>query len=302
VSPISGSPFPTPIYTQALAAGANLLFALNQGVLTYRVDAASGALSQLSTTLLAPINDAGCCDSIVTDPGGAFVYAFARLDHEILGFQVNGSTGTLSAISASPWISSSFVGAGAAHVPPNGKFLCMVDRGTTTNLRCFTRDTTTGQLLDFPTGVTAPSSANRISDFAFTPDSASMLVLTAAQLCVFAAPGQPQTSHCVANGGTDGASLAVHPTGRFVAVTLFSASKVAIFSLDATGNLTPSSTATTPLNPEALAFSKSGDFLFVGAAPGLASYAFHSADGSLTELQGSPDTTSGSTQGFVVAF
>ena len=305
VSPLPGSPFATPGYTNVLSSGGSLLFALTNNdlsVLTYRVDTSNGTLTKLSTTDVATAQTAGhCCFPIVSDTTGTSLYAFD--DSEIDGYQVNQSNGTFTPIPGSPWSTSgsNFAGAVSPHVSPDGKFLCMIDRIDNTKLRCFTRNTA-GTLLDFPNGVASPSGATRVFDFAFTPDSSSVLVLTASQLCVFPAPGQNQTGACISAGTTSTAEVAISPSGKFVAVTAFSDNKVLMFSRASSGALTPIGSAATPANPEPVAFSRSEQFLFAGTAVGIASYSFDASTGSLTQLQGSPSPPTGATQGSVVAF
>ena len=110
LSDIPGSPFPTITPPFAVAAdplgrffysiGGNL----NSSIEAFSLDASTGALTAITGS---PFSTPASLDSLVVDPSGHFLYASVQAttlpDSKILGFAIDASGGSLTALATSPY-------------------------------------------------------------------------------------------------------------------------------------------------------------------------------------------------------
>lgn len=91
----------------------------------------------------------------------------------------------------------------------------------------------------------------------------------------------------VSSQGTLPAGIAVDPSGHWVAVVNHNSNNVAIFSVGAGDMLAAAGTAGSAANPAQVAFSHSGNYLFVTTTGGTVVYQFNSTTGAATPLNAS---------------
>jgi 6-phosphogluconolactonase len=105
IAVVPGSPFPSGVTSGdapnslLVTPSGGFLYALSGGatVFCFGVDANSGALSAINGS---PFTLSSATDYFAIDPSGQFLYA-AYLDH-VAGFDINASTGALTAFTAPP--------------------------------------------------------------------------------------------------------------------------------------------------------------------------------------------------------
>lgn len=126
LTPIADSPFAT-AGTKDFgddivinAAGTFVYVQDNDNLYTYGVNASSGALALLQTTV-GPSLGSG----IALDPDGKYLYAVGSGDTSILVYRINASTGLLTATSSSPMAEQH--GAYTISISPNGKFAYTIE-------------------------------------------------------------------------------------------------------------------------------------------------------------------------------
>jgi len=297
-----GSPYSTLLPTIDIGmASNNLLFVLTGStagpgpgtVLTFRVDTATGTPTQISSDSQTPTPAA-----IAVDASGNFLYVHSvtAAGDAIFGYAVS-SSGALTPVPRSPFTGLSFSGGTSLPViSPDGKFLCIDTTPARTNdvVHCFTRNTSTGELLDVPNGSTPLVSNNGFDDYTFTPSGALMVAVSGSANQV-----QVQNAGATSSAGTRTASsggdfprgVAVHPNNGFVAVANRNSNNVVIFSLDGSGNLAQVGSTVVTGAPGRVAFSRNGQYLFVMTEiGGLRVFTFNSGNGSLTPTTGIVDS------------
>jgi 6-phosphogluconolactonase len=163
---VPGSPFGG-MSTSAVAVDPSGSFAFavhndSQGgstsaLLEFSIDASTGALTLLSTTLYAfPVNLAG----VLVHPSGRFLYASGQGNNTIQAFTF-GTAGTLTPVAGSPFSTGpSGINPMNMVTDPDGRFLYVADfdAGVGGNISAFTVDTNTGALTlitgsPFPAGM-----------------------------------------------------------------------------------------------------------------------------------------------------
>ena len=328
VSAIPGSPFPAPSYPIDVAASGDFLFVASTGVnalnsaefvlTTYRVDAASGALTNSSTLNLSGIfSGGGYPNNIVVDPAGKFLYMSVTGGQDpggprILVFSIDANAGTLSEVTNSPFVLTEQFTAYHMAISPDGGFLfAAVFEGTgggfvapPHGVQVIARDQNSGTLSTplLPLAEASTSLGHaEVSHLAVTP-SGNFLVGTAISMnTVFVWSidsntgaltqvsnfGDPVHTNTIAPMG-----VAIDPSGKFVIVANSQSSNVSVFSLSSTGTLTavPGSPFPGGNGPTSVAISASGNLVFVGnvGSNDMSVFQLDAATGKLTGVQGSP--------------
>ena len=299
ISTVSGSPYSLSGNLFGLAATGNLLFASSvssdfstASITSYSADA-NGALTQVATT---PVGSSGGA-RIALDSTGKFLYGTAQASNNggtipaIFGFSVDQNSGKLTSLAGSPWRITQASDASSASNPAvtaNGAWLCLNMSLARTNeaAQCYARHAD-GTIE--PNNFVQPAVSNTgITGLALTSDSTHLLYSEGASNQVFssqissAGNGSPVSSQ-----GTLPAGIAVDPSGHWVAVVNHNSNNVAIFSVGAGDLLAAAGTAGTAANPAQVAFSHSGNYLFVTTTGGTVVYQFNSTTGAVTPLNAS---------------
>jgi YVTN family beta-propeller protein len=279
------------------------LYSVNAGggnISGFAIAQASGALSAVpgspfaGGTLLLP-------QSMAVDPTGRFAYVTNSdpISTTVAGFAIDRATGALTALAGSPFkVGTSPV---MAKMDPTGKYL-YVTNAQSNNVSGFAVDATTGALLAIPgspfatgtdpTGLAidptgrfvyvANSVANTVSVFSIDPATGALNQVT----------GSPYAS-------IGALAIAVDGTGRYLYLASHSATNnVSAYSIDpSTGALTsvpgsPFTSGNGPYGPNDIEVDFSGKFVCVanagGASGDVSVFSIDSANGSLTQVSGSP--------------
>ena len=217
----------------------------------FSVNSSSGALSEVSGSPFS-VGLSPCC--IAVDPTGRFVYVANSNSNDINAYSVSASTGTLTPLPGSPYLTGADPVTMA--IDPTGRFLYVyaftVANGEmqSSNVYAYSIDSATGVLTALP-GWPTPQ-ANIITSITFDP-----------------------------NGNY-----------AFLAQTLTDPLALLIDAFDfANGSLTTSGSFFNSKDPIYLTtIDPSGKFLYATdpGAPTVGAFAFDSAQGSLSEIQGSP--------------
>jgi len=299
ISTVSGSPYSLSGNLFGLAATGNLLFASSvssdfstASITSYSADA-NGALTQVATT---PVGSSGGA-RIALDSTGKFLYGTAQASNNggtipaIFGFSVDQNSGKLTSLAGSPWRITQASDASSASNPAvtaNGAWLCLNMSLARTNeaAQCYARHA--DGTIEPNNFVQSAVSNTGITGLALTSDSTHLLYSEGASNQVFssqissAGNGSPVSSQ-----GTLPAGIAVDPSGHWVAVVNHNSNNVAIFSVGAGDMLAAAGTAGTAANPAQVAFSHSGNYLFVTTTGGTVVYQFNSTTGAVTPLNAS---------------
>ncbi len=204
-----------------------------QGIRTYAMNAASGALSQTS------FRSGDIAYAMAFDPAGAFLYAAGYSGaQEVLAYSIDPASGALSPAPGSPYTAGNTPAAISIH--PSGKYV-YVANSLSDDISVFTVNAADGSLVSAGT-VSAGSFPN---DIVIDPDGRFLYAVNANSGNISAYRiGQNDGSLTEIAGSPFStgvgipSSIAVSPTGRFVYLTGSSGS-LAAFTLDAgTGVLT----------------------------------------------------------------
>ena len=302
VSTVTGSPYSLPAPAMSFAATGNLLFVSSPSapgtsssglVTSYRADA-NGALTQLASNAVA--SNGGI--TITLDASGKFLYGTASatpagqssFSPAIFGFSVDQNSGTLSALSGSPWILQSGMGpAMKPLVTPNGSWVCITMELARTNegAQCIPRHS--DGTLDPNNFVQPAASTTGIPGVAATADGTHLLYTNGGQNQVISTLIS-STSNGVAasSGGSVANGVAVNPAGSWGAVTNLQSNNLEIFEIGAGGgSLAPMTPVSTTVSPDQVAFSRSGDYIFVTSSSGTVVFSFNRSNGLLTPLNAS---------------
>jgi 6-phosphogluconolactonase (cycloisomerase 2 family) len=155
LTPIAGSPFPGSTAIDAVVdPTGKFLYASNNGdamgtISAYSIDAASGALTLIAgSPFVTQANFPGPA-GFAFGSGGKFLYVgmggTANANHVISGFAVDGTTGALTQLAASPFSAGNDPGHIASD--PKGKFLFAANAQDNT-VSAFTIDGATGNLTE----------------------------------------------------------------------------------------------------------------------------------------------------------
>jgi 6-phosphogluconolactonase (cycloisomerase 2 family) len=151
LTPISGSPYPGASGPLDVAVDQATKFAYvsNSGgeIQAFSIDPSTGALTPLSPTAVFP-SGGQFAHTIVFDHTGNFLYTGNINSNNVSGFQVNHTTGALTAVQGSPFATGNQPEGVTLH--PTAQFLYVSDFGDN-NIARFAIDNTTGQLT--PNGI-----------------------------------------------------------------------------------------------------------------------------------------------------
>jgi 6-phosphogluconolactonase (cycloisomerase 2 family) len=206
-------------------------------------------------------------------------------------FAINPTTGALTATDS---VATDFAPRTiAAH--PNGRFVYVAGQATNAAIAMYQVNATTGALTSIGSlsNITRPGISQSL---AIAPSGQRAYVMdslgTIARLTVNSTTGQMALSGFTpVNGASNGFSLVVHPTEKFLFATSSNVfgSSVHVYSIDATtGNLTILSTTTaTPTSTSTLAINRGGDSLYVTnlTANTVTLFRVDSATGALTLIE-----------------
>jgi 6-phosphogluconolactonase (cycloisomerase 2 family) len=329
LAPIGGSPFAVtngraPNFV-AVDPGGKFAFVTSSkdnAVWAYTIAPTTGALTQVgefATGALGPPR------SIAAHPTGKFVYLADSFNCAVCGvvsaFTVDATTGALTSIASSPFITGASSTPGSVAIAPNGNFLYVLSGevlGTGINkpIYGFSVNTTTGVLTQLAgSPFLATPFAYVPTDMVLHPSGKFMYVTSynggagnlLGQVAIYAvdpatgAVTLPGTS--AATGSTNATSIAVDPTGNFAYVTnapdlVQRGNTVSAYTIDATtGALTPivGSPFAAGLDPVSVSVDPTGRFVFVvdagsnTASDGAVSaYSINTTTGALTPVPGSP--------------
>jgi 6-phosphogluconolactonase (cycloisomerase 2 family) len=224
-----------------------------------------------------------------------FAYVANKLSNNISAYTVNATSGALTPIAGSPFVSTGS-GPESVRVGPGGNFL-YVTNSSSNNLSIFSIASGTGVLSpvatvaagDIPYGIAVDptgsylyvsnNSSNNVSAYAITASSGALTEISGSPFPVGAAP----------------TSLTTDPSGKFLYVANYGSGTVSALLIDsANGSL--SAVAGSPFaagaGPISIAVGGSG-FAYVAnqVAATISEYAVDSSTGALTAVAGSPLAT-----------
>jgi 6-phosphogluconolactonase (cycloisomerase 2 family) len=282
VTEVAGSPFPAevgPVDVQ-LDPGGELLHVVNNGsnsVSIFSINPSTGVLTlkDVTRTRTEPVAIAISAGATPVSIKPAFLYALTDLTHteRIVGYLVDESTGTLSAIPGSPY-SLGTEGSGLA-MHPNGQFVYVAKPGLLSgqnSIAAFEVNPVSGALSSvagspFPAG-TNPyviaiepsgrflyglSSALNLSAFSIDPSTGALDQIA----------GSPFNIPTLTVN-----TISVDPTGRFLYVG--SHSEIVVYHIDgSTGGLTQVGSGTGFTSPQRIVFDASGRFGYTTTVGGI---------------------------------
>jgi 6-phosphogluconolactonase (cycloisomerase 2 family) len=248
----------------AIDQSARFMYAANASsgdVLAMAVSSFSGFVSPVAGPLPAGNTPAALAISLDTQRFGpstaAYVYVVNAASNDISGYLMNGSNGTLSAISGSPFAAG--IAPRSVVIDAAGRFLYAANSGSN-SIGVYSIDT--------PAGSAVTSSGGKLTAIVGSP---------------FPADGFPN-------------AIALDPFGRFLFVTNGITNTVSAYTLNSSsGALTavPGSTVPTGVSPVAVSAEASGRFLYIvnSGSNSVSGYAINVTSGALTPLNGSPFAT-----------
>ena len=299
---VSGSPFATGTGPQGIAAdpAGKFLYVANYGagagntVSAYTINASSGALMQVtgSPFTIGPASSAPI--ALAVDPSGKFLYVANNAANEVAGFIINGTSGTLGAISTSPFtgLSSPI----AVAVAPSGGYL-YVANSLGSSLAAYTINPTSGGLTVTGFSPVSTGTSTIPNGIAITEAGTSLFVANQGGNNVLGFAVTTTTGSLIASSSpfsTVNPTLAVatNPSGTY----LYAADGTTIDGFSITGPgalaaLSPASVAA-GTGPFALAIDPTGKFLYVvnKTSNNVSGFSINSITGALLALSGSPFT------------
>lgn len=295
-SVVPGAPFSAPSGTLSVAAHGKFVFTSaifpndsSSQILGYQVDTSTGALTQVSSNQ----STTGRA-YLALDPSGNYLYAGLYGAGKLYGYHVE-TSGALTPLAGSPWTLQA-ESAAYARVTPDGKYVCYADTGGRGAglINCVQRDPSSGEIPNSTSFLGTAVSNTPFTSFDFTPDGAYLVATEAGisnnvSVFPFQPFGQPAQGTAVQTAATP-LAVTVNPGGNLVAVTdqagtlyLYSRSNGALNRLSS--NAVPGHIGT---YADFLAFSSSGQYLFVGSGNGVVVYHVDPATGFLSAVSGSP--------------
>ena len=296
VSTVSGSPYNFTGNMLGFATSGKLLFVStvapnfqNGTITTYRADD-NGVLTQLGTTSVP--SSGGM--RITTDSTGKFLYGTggatpagqAGFQPAIFGFSIDASSGTLTALSGSPYFLNGGMGpAMNPLVTPNGSWVCVSMELARTNegAQCYTRHadgSVDGKNFVFPAG-----SDTGIQGLAATNDSTMLLFTDGEQNQVMATViSNTQNVKTYSSGGSFANGIAISPTQHWAVVSNRDSGDLAVFETGAGGLAPTPNHAKAGSSANRVALSHSGTYVFVTTADGTFVYSQDPGTGALTPL------------------
>jgi 6-phosphogluconolactonase (cycloisomerase 2 family) len=131
---VAGGPVADGTHPAAVSLAPNGKFAFSASdkgtkIQAYTINQTTGALTLVGSYTTGFVNGSSYPD-IAVDSQSAHLYLASAGDNQVAGFAINSTSGALTALPGSPYAS----GSGAGAIPafsPNGKFLYVMDQGTT---------------------------------------------------------------------------------------------------------------------------------------------------------------------------
>jgi 6-phosphogluconolactonase (cycloisomerase 2 family) len=285
------------IDTQGIVAFGDLVFISSSNsdspqqakLSTLHVNPATGALSEVWSAAVA-------AGQLALDPAGQYLYGVT--DHDIAAFQINRTTGALTALAGSPY----YTVRGAAHpvISPDGAWLCGAGFFKPGRIvQCYRRDPVSGtifagegnEITDYRTGVVdqikfAPNGI-LVASFAAEPDAVNSFAAPTLVTYRTNLTGLQMIEAMPISIGNDPDVADVSPDGRSLVIT--AENTAALFALDAaTGNLSLKSQMSVS-QPSRAVFSKDSHSVAVCLTfPDYAVGVYTVSDGTLAAVGGSP--------------
>jgi 6-phosphogluconolactonase len=256
-------------------------------------------ISSGNGTITADVNNVVV--SCVTPPA-RFAYVVNYSGQNVSAYSVDSATGTLAAISGSPFaVEGAWPYPRAIAADPSGRF-AYVSNSNNYTISAFTIDAVAGALASaagspYTTGAAVPYqiAIDPAGRFAYVGTTGNLLAysIDAATGALTALAGSPF------DAGTMPLFITIHPTGEFAYVTNYTSSAVSAYRVNATTGalsaVTGSPFATGGANPSSIAVDPTGRFAYVTNSNGgsVAAYAIDTATGTLTPVAGSPFAAGG---------
>jgi 6-phosphogluconolactonase (cycloisomerase 2 family) len=117
----------------------------------FTIDHSSGALTAISgSPFTLPNPGSGTADGAVADAKGRFLFVGSEFSGQVWVFQINASTGALTAVSGSPFTSplNTFTSADSLTVDAGGQFLYVGQGSVSAGVEAFSIDQTSGALAE----------------------------------------------------------------------------------------------------------------------------------------------------------
>ena len=199
------------------------------------------------------------------------------------GYVINTTSGTLTKVAGSPFVTSGQVLAIVAH--PSGKFAYVMSGGG--SLSAFTVDSLGGTLTPV-SGSPYAAGTQSGSVPAIDPAGKFLYVAGGSSLYAFAIDASTGALSVVAGSpfSLNASAVAIDPSGKYLVA--WSGSGSSAYALNGTtGALTAAGTVVAGCGASHMAFEPSGHFLY-GAVRGISACSFDSSSGALALVIGSP--------------
>lgn len=274
------------------------------------VDPTTGVLTPVTGS---PFEAGASPTSVTVDPSSKFLYEASNLQNttstnDITAFTINSSTGALTAVPGSPFISGT--SPAAVSVDPTGKFLYTADGGPGNgpnefnSISEYSIDGTTGALTPI-SQVTCADSATQgegscnavitdpVGGFLFGSNSIGAVDVFSISTQGTLEPVAGSPFSITMNPANGPRAVTVDPTGTFVYTADYFPQQISALRITpgvGTLTLVPGSPfAAPPGNPSALVVDPLGRFLYVlDFLAGISGFSINPATGALTMLPGSP--------------
>ena len=244
----------TPNGVPAIEPKGRFLYGVGTGIQSYKIDAASGALSAIGEAIAVGSSSP---EYVAADPTGNFVYVSQSGEQGLRGYRIDQTSGALDELTGSPFgaaglpVGDSLLG-GAIVFKPSGDFLYTTGAGPNAGaLNAFAIEAGTGKL-------------SLVTGSPFSLDLGSDL---------------------------NASNIAMDPQGQYLYVTsAFLTRHVSGFAIAADGTLKPvPGPVLTTASPYSVGVDPSGRFVYIGDDSGNnAVYALTRANGKLVEIMSSP--------------
>lgn len=298
VGPASIAVDPTGKFAYVANGGCPDTFAGN--VSMFGINGTTGALTSIGSPVAADFGP----HSVTVDTSGEFVYVANDGAFEVTGgsvsmYTINAATGALTSIGtmAAPCASPPSPGSCASFsvtVDPSGKFAYVANEGgfAPTSISMYSVDGTTGAL----TFIGVVSAGGRAIFVTVDPSGKFAYVATwsdtpgsAGNVSMYSIDGSTGALTSIGQiaAGTDPASVAVDPTGKFAYVTNFGSNDVSMYTIDTTtGILTPVGPIAAGTGPASVAVDPAGKFAYVAnsGSNDVSIYTINATTGVLTSI------------------
>jgi len=302
LSEISGSPFSISenftVHDVEVHPSGAFLYAVDGKVAVFRVNATSGALTEITGS---PFMTGGVAEAAVADPAGKVLYAVNNNGNSVSAFAIDGATGALTSLGTPV-----AVGASPSDITmdPAGKFLYVANTAVD-SISAFTQDAVTGAL----TPILGSPFATSQMPIHVSVDPAGKFLFVAnsfdTKVNMFAIDPVTGALSKTAGGSTTfgGSWVEADPGGQFLYALNGGSNSVSEFRIDATAsalvnverfNARPAPTALAILGGQQ-AVKRVPRFLYAAdiALGAVSAFSIDAATGALTAVPGSPFGASG---------